>query len=85
MGKIFPVNCFLARDTVAFSPSHRFHIAVMVFSFGHEGVVLGAEFTFEDHVRRHRKLAGGEKECPLCFRCSTCVSVVSVEEDCAAG
>jgi len=45
MGKIFPVNCFLARDTVAFSPSHRFHIAVMVFSFGHEGVVLGAEFT----------------------------------------
>jgi len=45
MGKIFPVNCFLARDTVFFSPSHRFHIAVMVFSFGHEGVVLGAEFT----------------------------------------
>ncbi len=45
MRKIFPVNCFLARDTVAFSPSHRFHIAVMVFSFGHEGVVLGAEFT----------------------------------------
>ena len=47
MGKIFPVNCFLARDTVAFSPSHRFHIAVMVFSFGHEGVVLGAEFTID--------------------------------------
>ena len=46
MGKIFPVNCFLARDTVVFSPSRRFHIAVMVFSFGHEGVVLGAEFTW---------------------------------------
>ena len=46
MGKIFPVNRFLARDTVVFSPSRRFHIAVMVFSFGHEGVVLGAEFTW---------------------------------------